>query len=74
VLSEGDDGLVKDLEVRLAALDPDAAAAAALLVHHSTLQERIAHADRLLGWPVREPHGRHRLYLALALRRLRRYP
>jgi PucR C-terminal helix-turn-helix domain len=50
------------------------AAAAALLVHHSTLQERIAHAERLLGWPVREPHGRHRLYLALALRRLRRHP
>ncbi len=49
------------------------AAAAALLVHHSTLQERIAHAERLLGWPIREPHGRHRLYLALALRRLRRH-
>ena len=50
------------------------AAAAALLVHHSTLQDRIAHAERLLGWTVREPHGRHRLYLALALRRLRRHP
>jgi PucR C-terminal helix-turn-helix domain len=49
------------------------AAAAALLVHHSTLQERIAHAERLLGWPIREPQGRHRLYLALALRRLRRH-
>jgi hypothetical protein len=48
------------------------AAAAALLVHHSTLQERIVHAERLLGWPIREPDGRHRLYLALALRRLRR--
>ena len=50
------------------------AAAATLLVHHSTLQERIAHAERLLGWPIREPHGRHRLYLALTLRRLRRHP
>jgi hypothetical protein len=50
------------------------AAAASLLVHHSTLQERIAHAERLLGWPIREPDGRHRLYLALALRRLRRRP
>jgi hypothetical protein len=30
------------------------AAAAMLLVHHSTLQERIAHAERLLGWPIRE--------------------
>ena len=49
------------------------AAAAALLVHHSTLQERIAHAERLLGWPIREPQGRHRLFLALALRRLRRH-
>jgi DNA-binding PucR family transcriptional regulator len=45
----------------------------ALLVHHSTLQERIAHAERLLGWPIRDPHGRHRLYLALMLRRLRRH-
>jgi hypothetical protein len=49
------------------------AAAAILPVHHSTLQERIAHAERLLGWPIREPHGRHRLYLALMLRRLRRH-
>jgi DNA-binding PucR family transcriptional regulator len=50
------------------------AAAATLLVHHSTLQERITHAERLLGWPIRGPHGRQRLYLALALRRLRRHP
>jgi len=50
------------------------AAAAALRVHHSTLQERLGHAERLLGWPVREQPGRHRLYLALALRRLRRHP
>jgi hypothetical protein len=50
------------------------AAAAVLLVHHSTLQERIAQAERLLGWAVREPDGSHRLYLALALRRLRRHP
>jgi hypothetical protein len=48
------------------------AAATALLVHHSTLQDRIVHAERLLGWSIREPQGRHRLYLALALRRLRR--
>jgi PucR C-terminal helix-turn-helix domain len=48
------------------------AAAAGLLVHHSTLQERVEHAERLLGWPVRDPHGRHRLYLALVVRRLRR--
>jgi hypothetical protein len=49
------------------------AAATELLVHHSTLQERIEHAERVLGWSIRHPHGRHRLYLALALRRLRRH-
>ncbi|MFJ4435123.1 helix-turn-helix domain-containing protein [Streptomyces sp. NPDC088923] len=47
-------------------------AAAALNVHHSTLQERLAHAERLLGWNVREPAGRLRLQLALALDRLHR--
>ncbi|GHH85939.1 hypothetical protein GCM10018793_55840 [Streptomyces sulfonofaciens] len=45
-------------------------AATALVVHHSTLQDRIAHAEQLLGWPVRDPPGRLRLQLALALRRL----
>jgi hypothetical protein len=49
------------------------AAATALHVHHSTLQERLAHAEQLLGWPVRDPHGRLRLQLALALRRLHRH-
>jgi len=47
-------------------------AAVALRVHHSTLQDRIAHAERLLGWSIHEPDGQHRLYLVLALRRLRR--
>jgi hypothetical protein len=47
-------------------------AAAALTVHHSTLQERLAHAERLLGWNVRGPAGRLRLQLALALDRLHR--
>jgi hypothetical protein len=50
------------------------AAAASLRIHHSTLQERITHAERLLGWDIRNPEGSHRLYLALALRRLRRHP
>jgi len=50
------------------------AAAAALRVHHSTLQDRVVHAEHLLGWPVREPDGKLRLRLALALRRLRRHP
>ncbi len=48
------------------------AAATALTVHHSTLQDRLAHAEHLLGWSVQDPHGRLRLQLALALRRLHR--
>jgi hypothetical protein len=48
------------------------AAAAELNVHHSTLQDRLAHAERLLGWPVRTPQGRFRVQLALTLRRLGR--
>ncbi|UQS23493.1 helix-turn-helix domain-containing protein [Amycolatopsis thermalba] len=48
------------------------AAAAALTVHHSTLQDRLAHAKTVLGWSVHEPCGRLRLQLALALRRLHR--
>ncbi|MFI5891864.1 helix-turn-helix domain-containing protein [Actinoplanes sp. NPDC051513] len=50
------------------------AAATALRLHHSTLQDRITAAEHLLGWPIREPHGRLRLQLALALRRVRRHP
>jgi len=50
------------------------AAAAALRVHHSTLQDRIVHAERLLGWPVREPQGQFRLHLTLVLHRLRHHP
>jgi hypothetical protein len=49
------------------------AAATTLRVHHSTLQDRITHAEQLLGWNVREPQGRLRLQLALALRRLHRH-
>jgi hypothetical protein len=49
------------------------AAAAALRLHHSTLQDRIVHAERLLGWPVREPQGQFRLHLALVLHRLRHH-
>lgn len=48
------------------------AAAGALHVHHSTLQERIAHAERMLGWSFGDPSGRFRLQIALALRRLHR--
>ncbi|TVT60929.1 PucR family transcriptional regulator [Amycolatopsis rhizosphaerae] len=48
------------------------AAATALHVHHSTLQERVVQAEHLLGWPLGDPAGRFRLHLALALRRLHR--
>ncbi|MEU4564524.1 helix-turn-helix domain-containing protein [Actinoplanes sp. NPDC023936] len=50
------------------------AAAARLRLHHSTLQDRVAHAEHLLGWSVREPHGLLRAQLALVLRRLSRNP
>ncbi|MFF5475921.1 helix-turn-helix domain-containing protein [Streptomyces sp. NPDC012935] len=46
------------------------AAAAEINVHHSTLQERLTHAEHLLGWPLRTPQGRFRLGLALAMRHL----
>ncbi|SEG82351.1 PucR C-terminal helix-turn-helix domain-containing protein [Thermomonospora echinospora] len=48
------------------------AAAAAINVHHSTLQDRLAGAEHELGWSVHDPQGRLRLQLALALRRLHR--
>ena len=46
------------------------AAAAEVNVHHSTLQDRLTHAEHLLGWSVRTPHGRFRLQLALTMRHL----
>ncbi|WP_218835598.1 helix-turn-helix domain-containing protein, partial [Streptomyces sp. SA15] len=46
------------------------AAAVEINVHHSTLQDRLAHAEHLLGWPVRTPQGRLRLQLALTMRNL----
>jgi hypothetical protein len=49
------------------------AAAGTLRVHHSTLQDRITQAEHLLGWAIRDPHGRLRLQLALTLRRLARH-
>ncbi|MCW2912467.1 MAG: transcriptional regulator, CdaR [Actinomycetia bacterium] len=49
------------------------AAATALTMHHSTLQDRLVHAEHLLGWSVHDPHGRLRLQLALTLRRLHRH-
>lgn len=49
------------------------AAAAVRHVHHSTLQDHLDAAERLLGWELQNPEGRLRLQLALALRRLHRY-
>ncbi|MDW4910127.1 helix-turn-helix domain-containing protein [Streptomyces sp. ADMS] len=48
------------------------AAAVEVSVHHSTLQDRLGHAEALLGWPVRTPQGRLRLQLALTMRHLGR--
>ncbi|BBH69177.1 hypothetical protein ACTI_58620 [Actinoplanes sp. OR16] len=50
------------------------AAAGRLRLHHSTLQDRVAHAEHLLGWSVRDPHGLLRTQLALTLRRLHHNP
>jgi sugar diacid utilization regulator len=47
-------------------------AAAALLVHHSTLQERIGHVEHVLGWSIRDTRGKLRLQLAIAMWRLHR--
>lgn len=48
------------------------AAAAELRINHSTLQEPILRAEKVLGCQMIEAHGRFRLQLALALRRLHR--
>lgn len=45
-------------------------AAAELRVHHSTLQERVAWLEQRLGFSVREPEGRHRASLTVALWRI----
>jgi DNA-binding PucR family transcriptional regulator len=49
-------------------------AATALLVHHSTLQERLGHVEHVLGWSIRDPQGRLRLQLAIAMWRLHQQP
>jgi len=45
-------------------------AATEINVHHSTLQARIVHAEKLLGWSIRAPQGLLRLHLALSMRHL----
>lgn len=46
------------------------AASAAAHIHHSTLQDRVAQAEQLLGWPICEPYGRFRLHFALLVNKL----
>lgn len=60
------DALARHTSLRLAA--------AALFVHHSTLQARVATLEDRLGWSVRDGQGRLRLDLALAVRRYLRHP
>ncbi|GAA2715381.1 helix-turn-helix domain-containing protein [Actinoplanes palleronii] len=57
-----------------AAAEAPSLRAAALRIHHSTMQERLSHIDHQLGWDFRTPPGRLRLQLAFALRRLHRNP
>ncbi|GAB2485940.1 helix-turn-helix domain-containing protein [Nocardiopsis aegyptia] len=72
------DRVGRESPVLLEALDAVAAApslraaATALGTHHSTLQESVGRAERVLGWPVRDVPGRLRLQVGLALRRLHR--
>ncbi|WP_328875440.1 helix-turn-helix domain-containing protein [Streptomyces sp. NBC_00287] len=55
------------------ATSPSLRAAAAIAhVHHSTLHDRVARAEALLGWPLRNSEGRLRLHVALTTRRLAR--
>lgn len=49
-------------------------AATALYLHHSTLTDRITAIEHDLGFPVRDPQGRLRVQLALAVRRLLLHP
>jgi len=49
-------------------------AAAALFVHHSTLQSRLGTIEQSLGWSVRDSQGRLRVQIALMVRRLLLHP
>ncbi|HEY1778203.1 MAG TPA: helix-turn-helix domain-containing protein [Solirubrobacteraceae bacterium] len=46
-------------------------AARTMHMHHSSMGQRLDHAEQTLGFSVRPAPGRHRLALAMALRRLR---
>lgn len=54
----------------IATTDSLRAAATALVVHHSTLQKRLAQVSRMLGSDVITPNGKLRLQVALLVRRL----
>ncbi|MFJ4650095.1 PucR family transcriptional regulator [Nocardia sp. NPDC088792] len=60
------------LETLAALADTDSLrrAAAALFVHHSTLQSRLPRLTAVLGYRPDTPAGRQRLHLALALHRI----
>ena len=44
------------------------AAAEAAHLHRSTIRDRIALAESLLGWSIADPSGRFRLHIALTAR------
>jgi hypothetical protein len=46
-------------------------AAQRLHVHHNSVAQRVARAERALGFRLADPYGRTRLFLALLIRRLR---
>ena len=46
-------------------------AAKTLHMHHSSVAQRLDHAEQVLGFPIRTALGRNRLTIALTLRRLR---
>lgn len=46
-------------------------AARTLHMHHSSVAQRLDHAEQVLGFPIRTALGRNRLGIALTLRRLR---
>ncbi|MFE3167040.1 helix-turn-helix domain-containing protein [Streptomyces sp. NPDC059224] len=39
-------------------------------MHHSTLQDRLTHAEHLLGWSARTPQARFRFQPALMMQQL----
>ncbi len=65
----GDTEMLDILEA-VAATDSLRKAAQAVHMHHNTVARRVERAEQVLGFPLTEPYGRTRLFLALVLRRL----